>query len=148
MAPPFIPNTGPSEGSLNANTTFFFNLFNPSAIAIDIVVFPYKFEENTDFIKRVIGLPGEKVRIDKEGHIYINGEVLDEHYGKAVIIDPGRAEKEITLGSDEYFVLGDNRNNSTDSRDPFVGNIQKSDFIGKAFLRIWPLDKICFIKHQ
>ena len=114
----------------------------------DIVVFPYKFEENTDFIKRVIGLPGEKVRIDREGRIYINGEVLDEHYGKAVIIDPGRAEKEITLGSDEFFVLGDNRNNSTDSRDPFVGNIKKSDLIGKAFFRIWPLDKMCFIKHQ
>ncbi len=114
----------------------------------DIVVFPYKFEEKTDFIKRVIGLPGEKVRIDREGHIYINGEILEENYGKAVIIDPGRAEKEITLGADEFFVLGDNRNNSTDSRDPFVGNIKKSDLIGKAFARIWPLDKMCFIKHQ
>ena len=114
----------------------------------DVVVFPYKFEENTDFIKRVIGLPGEKIRIDNEGNIYINGEILEEHYGKAVIIDPGRAEKEITLGEDEYFVLGDNRNNSTDSRDPFVGNIKKSEFIGKAFARIWPLNKIGFIKHQ
>lgn len=114
----------------------------------DVVVFPYKFEENTDFIKRVIGLPGEKVRIDFQGQIFINGEVLEEHYGKATIIDPGRAEKEITLGSDEYFVLGDNRNNSTDSRDPFVGNIKKSDFIGKAFARIWPLNKMGFIKHQ
>ena len=114
----------------------------------DVVVFPYKFEENTDFIKRVIGLPGEKVRIDWAGHIYINGEILEENYGKAVILDPGRAEKEITLGADEYFVLGDNRNNSTDSRDPFVGNIKKSDFIGKAFARIWPLDKMGFIKHQ
>lgn len=114
----------------------------------DVVVFPYKFEENTDFIKRVIGLPGEKIRIDNEGNIYINGEILEEHYGKAVIIDPGRAEKEITLGEDEYFVLGDNRNNSTDSRDPFVGNIKKSEFIGKAFARIWPLNKMGFIKHQ
>lgn len=114
----------------------------------DVVVFPYKFEENTDFIKRVIGLPGEKIRIDNEGNIYINGEILEEHYGKAVIIEPGRAEKEITLGEDEYFVLGDNRNNSTDSRDPFVGNIKKSEFIGKAFARIWPLNKMGFIKHQ
>ncbi len=114
----------------------------------DVVVFPYKFEENTDFIKRIIGLPGEKVRIDFQGQIFINGEVLEEHYGKATIIDPGRAEKEITLGSDEYFVLGDNRNNSTDSRDPFVGNIKKTDFIGKAFARIWPLNKMGFIKHQ
>ncbi len=114
----------------------------------DVVVFPYKYEENTDFIKRVIGLPGEKIRIDYDGNIYINGEILEEHYGKAVIIEPGRAEKEITLGEDEYFVLGDNRNNSTDSRDPFVGNIKKSEFIGKAFARIWPLNKMGFIKHQ
>lgn len=114
----------------------------------DIVVFPYKFEENTLFIKRVIGLPGEKVRIDFLGKIYINGEVLEENYGRETIRSPGRAEKEITLGSDEYFVLGDNRNNSTDSRDSFVGNIKKSELVGRAFVRIWPLDKFGLIKHQ
>ena len=114
----------------------------------DIVIFPYKYEENTLFIKRVIGLPGEKIRIDRAGKIYINGEVLDEHYGREVILDPGRAEKEITLGSDEFFVMGDNRNNSSDSRDPFVGNIKKSEIVGRAFMRIWPLDKFGIIKHQ
>ena len=114
----------------------------------DIVVFPYKYEENTLFIKRVIGLPGETVRIDHFGKIYINGEVLEENYGRETILSPGRAVEEITLGSDEYFVLGDNRNNSTDSRDPFVGNIKKSEFVGRAFLRIWPLDKFGFIRHQ
>ena len=52
------------------------------------------------------------------------------------------------LGEDEYFVLGDNRNNSSDSRDPSVGNIQRDQIIGKAFLRIWPLNKIGILKHQ
>ncbi len=114
----------------------------------DIVVFPYAFEEDTLFIKRVIGLPGETVRIDKEGKIYINGEVLEENYGRETMKSPGRAEKEITLGSDEFFVLGDNRNNSTDSRDSFVGNIKKSELVGRAFIRIWPLNKFGLIKHQ
>ena len=56
-----------------------------------------------------------------------------------IIADPGIARDEITLGRDEYFVMGDNRNNSTDSREPSVGNIHKKDILGRAWLRIWPL---------
>lgn len=114
----------------------------------DIVVFPFRYAERTYFIKRVIGLPGETVFIDEDGTIYIDGEVLTEHYGKEVILDPGRAYEPITLGPDEYFVLGDNRNNSSDSRDPSVGNIHKSEFLGKAWMRIWPLSRMGMIKHQ
>ena len=105
----------------------------------DIIVFPFQYEKNTYYIKRIIGLPGEKIKIDAEGVIYINGKELTEYYGREVIADPGIAQNEITLGRDEYFVMGDNRNNSTDSRDPSVGNIRKKDILGRAWIRIWPL---------
>lgn len=116
----------------------------------DIIVFPYKYEKKTYYIKRIIGLPGETVQIDPEGKIYINGEVLEESYGREVIARNklGLAEREITLGADEYFVLGDNRNASSDSRDPSVANIKREDIIGRAWLRIWPFHKIGFIRHQ
>ncbi len=114
----------------------------------DIIVFPFQYADETYYIKRVIGLPGETVRIDDEGNIYINGEILDENYGREVIEWPGRAYEEITLAPDEYFVLGDNRNNSSDSRDPSVGNIRKNDIIGRAWVRIWPLSEFGILKHQ
>ncbi|MBO5209492.1 MAG: signal peptidase I [Lachnospiraceae bacterium] len=114
----------------------------------DIIVFPFQYEENTFYIKRIIGLPGETVYIDYDGNIYINDELLVEGYGKEVIEDPGLAYEPITLGEDEYFVLGDNRNNSSDSRDPSVGNIKREDIIGRAWIRILPLDKMGFIKHR
>jgi signal peptidase I len=116
----------------------------------DIIVFPFKLQENTYYIKRIIGLPGETVRIDENGIIYINGEELIESYGREVIRPEklGVAANEIVLGDDEYFVMGDNRNHSSDSRDPSVGNIKREDIIGRAWLRIYPFDKIGFIKHQ
>ena len=114
----------------------------------DIIVFPFQYEENTYYIKRIIGLPGETVQIDEEGNIWIDGEILEEDYGKEVIQNPGRAYEPITLGEDEYFVMGDNRNNSTDSRDPSVSNVKRKDIIGRAWLRILPLNKFGFIKHR
>lgn len=114
----------------------------------DIIVFPFLYEEETFYIKRIIGLPGETVQIDVEGNIYIDGELLEESYGKEVIMDPGRATTPVELGEDEYFVMGDNRNNSKDGRDPSVGNIKRENIIGRAWLRIWPLDKVGFIKHK
>lgn len=114
----------------------------------DIIVFPFQYADRPYYIKRIIGLPGETVYIDDDGNIYINGEILNESYGKEVIKDSGRAYEPITLGEDEYFVMGDNRNNSSDSRDPVVGNIHRDDFVGKAWMRIWPIDKMGMIKHQ
>ena len=114
----------------------------------DIIVFPYQYEENTYYIKRIIGLPGETVQIDENGNIYINGELLEENYGAETIQNPGRAAKPITLGDDEYFVMGDNRNNSKDSRSEEVGNVKRSQIIGRAWLRIWPLNKFGLLKHQ
>ena len=113
----------------------------------DIVVFPYYYEEETYYIKRIIGLPGETVQLDN-GSIYINGEVLEETYGKETMQDSGIAEDPIVLGDDEYFVMGDNRNESKDSRDPRVGNIKRSDIIGRAWVRIWPFSKFGVLKHQ
>ena len=107
----------------------------------DIIVFPFQYEENTYYIKRVIGLPGETVQIDDVGNIYINGEVLEESYGREVIRDAGLAADPIKLGEDEYFVMGDNRNDSLDSRVPSVGTIKREDIIGRAWLRIFPFDK-------
>ncbi len=113
----------------------------------DVIVFPFKYEEGTFYIKRIIGLPGETVRIDSDGNIYINGQVLKEDYGASVMTDPGLVADGILLGEDEYFVLGDNRNHSSDSRTQAVGTVKRSDILGRAFFRIFPLRKIGFVKH-
>ncbi len=114
----------------------------------DIIVFPFQYEQDTYYIKRIIGMPGESVRIDWDGNIYIDGELLKESYGREVMLDPGRAEEEILLGEDEYFVLGDNRNNSTDGRAERVGNIHRDNIIGRAWVRIYPFRKFGKLRHQ
>lgn len=114
----------------------------------DIVVFPFQHSKDTFYIKRIIGMPGETIFIDDDGNIYINGEILEESYGREVIQSPGRANVPITLADDEYFVMGDNRNNSSDSRDISVGNIKREDLLGKAFIRIYPFSKFGLLKHQ
>ncbi len=115
----------------------------------EIVVFPYRHAEDTYYIKRIIGLPGEKVQI-VDGYVYINDEKLDEHYGREVIEETkyGIAAEPIVLGEDEYFVLGDNRNHSSDSREFSVGVIHEDEFIGRAWIRIWPFENIGVISHD
>lgn len=113
----------------------------------DIVVFPCQYQDNTYYIKRIIGLPGETVQI-LSGMVYIDGVRLDEHYGNEIMENPGIAEEPLTLGEDEYFVLGDNRNNSSDSRASDVGLIHRKDLIGRAWIRVWPLSQIGVIHHE
>lgn len=104
----------------------------------DIVVFTKNHGTYTKtYIKRIIGLPGETVQII-DNVIYINGEELKENFGKDPMDTAGIADEPILLGEDEYFVLGDNRLVSVDSRDKSVGAVKKEELDGVVFLRIAP----------
>ena len=100
----------------------------------DIIVFKSE-GANKNLIKRIIGLPGETIQI-KGSDIYIDGQILDEEYGYEKIIYAGIAKNEIKLGENEYFVLGDNRNASMDSRDSTVGIINSKQFIGRYIIKL------------
>ena len=93
------------------------------------------------YVKRIIGLPGETIKI-KKGFVFINGEQLEEPVSYDLIEDGGMARNKMELGDDEYFLLGDNRNESKDSRHVEVGIIKKEQIKGKVCLRILPLNKI------
>lgn len=119
----------------------------------DIVVFPYKYDNSRNLVKRVIALPNEKVEI-KDGVLYINDEELKEYYG--IYIERNDGEQStiyvnwgpVTLGDDEIFVLGDNRNQSDDSRSSDVGLVKTDDIIGKVSFRVWPFNSIGSMKGQ
>ncbi len=115
----------------------------------DVIVFhPYEYDDELCYIKRIIGLPGETVQII-DNIIYIDGAPLSENFGKEnVIRNPGIAFEPITLREDEYFVLGDNRNNSKDSRSELVGPVTIDSILGRAWCRIWPLSDFGFIRHE
>jgi signal peptidase I len=116
----------------------------------DVIVFKYPKDTSQYFIKRIIGLPGETVKVE-QGHILVinkdnpDGFVVKEPYlpNQAVTFGP---DTPVTLGSREYFVLGDNRLASSDSR--VWGVLPYSDIIGKAWLRAFPLNKFGIIEHQ
>ena len=114
----------------------------------DIIVFPYQYEENVFYIKRIIGMPGETIQV-KDGYTYINGRKLESDvYGAEVMESGGIASEPVVLGKDEYFVLGDNRNHSSDSRDPSVGVLTRKDLLGRAWVRIYPFDNMGVIRHE
>ena len=114
----------------------------------DIIAFKPNGRENAHYyIKRIVGLPGETVQI-KDGKVYINGKEQKKDIFVSEIEKPGVARDEITLGENEYFVLGDNRNHSADSRDASVGVLHRKDLLGRAWIRIWPLDRFGVIKHE
>lgn len=122
---------------------FVYKVTNPKAN--DIIVFlPNGNEKSHYYVKRVIAVPGDTVLI-QNGTVYVNGEAFDEEISADSIEDAGLAEEEITLGTDEYFVLGDNRNNSEDSRYANIGNIKKEYIIGKAWFRTSPWSGFGFI---
>ena len=101
----------------------------------DVVVFlPNGNEKSHYYVKRVVGVPGDKLYI-KSGMLYVNGEVVEEYFNDR-IAEPGILENEVTLGEDEYFVIGDNCNSSEDSRSANVGTVRKSYIIGKAWMKL------------
>ena len=116
---------------------FAYTLLKPRRF--DVIAFTPNYK-NTDrvLIKRIIGLPGEKVKIEN-GKVFINGKELENDKGLEDILIAGNAASEISLGQDQYFVLGDNRNNSSDSREPTIGNVRRDEIIGRAWLRTQPL---------
>lgn len=108
----------------------------------DVVVFRYPRDRSKSYIKRVIGLPGDKVQID-EGRVYVNGVLLEEAYVPAQYADE-RSYEEITVPPNSYFVLGDHRNLSNDSRD--FGPVHEGYIYGKAVFAYWPVEKVGKLK--
>lgn len=113
----------------------------------DVIVFKAPKNPDFDYIKRIIGVPGDTISI-KDGYVYVNNQKFNENYVKSeTIILPGQylsEGQEIKLNSNEYFVLGDNRSHSSDSRQ--WGLVPKKDIVGKAFFRYWPITKFGVIQ--
>lgn len=104
----------------------------------DIVVFRYPRDPRKSFIKRVIGLPGDRVRVS-DGRVYLNGQLTSEPYVPEEYLD-SRSYPEIKVPADTYYVLGDHRSMSNDSRD--FGPVARSFIYGKAVFGYWPMDKV------
>lgn len=107
----------------------------------EIIVFQDSRQENCYYIKRVIGLPGETVTIEN-GCVCIDGRPLSGPESLVHVTRAGRAGDPVALGDDEYFVMGDNRSCSSDSRDYDIGNISGAMIFGRAVAVIWPFDRI------
>lgn len=105
----------------------------------DVVVF-HSWGDDKDYIKRVIGIPGDEVEIH-DGHVYVNGTQLDEPY---LDQDTRDTVEPVVLGAEEYYVLGDNRGNSADSR--YYGPLHRDHLVGTAFLSLWPLEDFGLIQ--
>ena len=112
----------------------------------EIIAFKPNGNENSHYyIKRVIGLPGETIEY-KDGRLWIDGEVLEEEYETTEIVELGLLKDEIKLDGDEYFVLGDDRENSEDSRVANIGNVKRNEIAGKVWFVVSPMKHFGFVK--
>ena len=108
----------------------------------DLIGFYY---QGKILLKRVIALPEDEVAIDAEGNVYVNGELLEEPYVTEKELGDCDLEFPYRVPGTGYFVLGDQRSNSVDSRNSVIGAITRDDIIGKIFIRVWPLSEIGFV---
>ena len=99
---------------------------------------------NKLLIKRVIGIPGDWIEIDTDGTVYLNGEKLDEPYAEQLSVGECDLEFPFQVPQEQYFVLGDMRESSIDSRNTLIGCVKKDQIVGKVFFRIWPFKTIRF----
>lgn len=115
----------------------------------DVIVFSSPTDENKDFIKRVMAIPGDTISI-RDGKVYVNGEMVDEstylsesvYTSQGAFLQEGEVE---TVPEGQYFVMGDNRNASSDSRE--WGFLEKGEIIGKSFFVYWPINQFRIIKN-
>ena len=133
------------ENTLSANQPIIINKFSyrvSEPKRFDVIVFKQSGSEHSFYnIKRIIGLPGETILI-RDDRIYINDQIVEDIVIVDEMINYGLASEEILLEDNEYFVLGDNRNNSEDSRFASVGNIRRDEIVGKAVIRLSPFNFI------
>lgn len=108
----------------------------------DLIGFYY---QGKILLKRVIALPEDEVAIDAEGNVYVNGEVLEEPYVAEKGLGDCDLEFPYKVPGTGYFVLGDQRSNSVDSRNSVIGAISQDDIIGKVFIRVWPFSRFGFV---
>lgn len=101
---------------------------------------------NKILIKRVIGIPGDWIEIDTDGTVYLNGEKLDEPYAQQIAFGECDLEFPYQVPPEQYFVLGDMRESSIDSRNTLVGCVENEQIIGKIFFRAWPLENIQYFR--
>ena len=100
---------------------------------------------NKLLIKRVIGIPGDWIEIDIDGTVYLNGEQLEEPYVEQIALGECDLEFPYQVPQEKYFLLGDMRESSIDSRNTMIGCVEKDQIVGKVFLRVWPFDSLGFI---